>query len=346
MTSDSSFLLIKIRRLSQALLISGTLNIFMLVLLFYWVVSERSLAPYFELKPVVDEHPLPLMNQLNFSDVVTRLSLLSFDQLVDKLDQTQLIDEGYAERDLALSCLVAFHHFDMIRALPKRGQPIQQRILRWKNPLTGESVTLPIYPGLTEEQFKSIIAFARTEQWPMTSEGLFTLLQKQKAGSTIDLSLVEAFMLTPEFLTVEVLFNRGDVQVRKQRLLEMVLEGDWPLLKLFFEQQKQLNDLSPARRQKFIMEYINKGSETAASLLKEGNPVPTPVITAHSSNKSGGSLSNATQSGKKCCRLYIVQEGDSLWKISRRFNVEMEVLKERNQLQSNAIQPGTILKIP
>jgi LysM repeat protein len=45
-------------------------------------------------------------------------------------------------------------------------------------------------------------------------------------------------------------------------------------------------------------------------------------------------------------RLYIVQEGDSLWKISRRFGVDMEVIKRANELQSNAIQPGTMLKIP
>lgn len=45
-------------------------------------------------------------------------------------------------------------------------------------------------------------------------------------------------------------------------------------------------------------------------------------------------------------RHYTVQSGDSLWKISRRFSVSVEKIKEANQLQSDSIKPGAILKIP
>lgn len=45
-------------------------------------------------------------------------------------------------------------------------------------------------------------------------------------------------------------------------------------------------------------------------------------------------------------RLYIVQEGDSLWKISRRFGVDMEAIKEQNRIGSSDLKPGTVLKIP
>lgn len=45
-------------------------------------------------------------------------------------------------------------------------------------------------------------------------------------------------------------------------------------------------------------------------------------------------------------RLYIVQQGDSLWKISRRFEVEMQSLIELNRLQSTSLKPGAVLKIP
>lgn len=45
-------------------------------------------------------------------------------------------------------------------------------------------------------------------------------------------------------------------------------------------------------------------------------------------------------------RSYTVEVGDSLWKISRRFNVSVEKIKEANQLQSDSIKPGVVLKIP
>ena len=49
---------------------------------------------------------------------------------------------------------------------------------------------------------------------------------------------------------------------------------------------------------------------------------------------------------KKKDRLYIVQEGDNLWKISRRFKVDVNVLRGHNKLKSDALKPGTTLKIP
>jgi LysM repeat protein len=487
---NPSPLLKKVRLLSQALLISGALNIGVLVLLSYWIVRERPPTPYFELKPATyDQQQIPLADQRSCGEAINALRALSFDQLIAKLEHSQLIENGYTERDLALSCLVAFYHFDLSRALSKESYP-QQRILKWKNILTGESFPLVIYSGLTEQEFKSIIAFAKTERWPMTPDGLFLILQKQKANLNIDSSLVETFMLTPEFLTVELLFNRAEVTIRKQKLLEIVLEGDWPLLRQFVDQQRQLNDLSTARRQKFLLDYIKKGSETAAYLLlkvyqefvvkklddaqviailqllphktKEseyfalamltsprstsvwqqaslrlyeyaGEPIPTdwnyktslqrfapnqtvadvlppktnlnlvvsvdeppapikpstslltpimnkpisqnkpvsapstPIAASKPTTPSPAPIPKAPakmtipassnpSSSKKAispnnsvpppCRLYIVQEGDSLWKISRRFGVDMEVLKERNRLHSNSIKPGTVLKIP
>ncbi len=45
-------------------------------------------------------------------------------------------------------------------------------------------------------------------------------------------------------------------------------------------------------------------------------------------------------------RLYIVQEGDSLWKISRRFKIDMEKIKAYNRMTSDNLKPGTSLRIP
>ena len=45
-------------------------------------------------------------------------------------------------------------------------------------------------------------------------------------------------------------------------------------------------------------------------------------------------------------RSYVIREGDSLWKIARLFNVDVELLKKHNRLTSDAIRPGVVLKIP
>jgi LysM repeat protein len=49
---------------------------------------------------------------------------------------------------------------------------------------------------------------------------------------------------------------------------------------------------------------------------------------------------------KKQEHTYIVQEGDSLWKISKKFNVNIDRLRAYNQLDSDALKPGKSLRIP
>jgi LysM repeat protein len=44
--------------------------------------------------------------------------------------------------------------------------------------------------------------------------------------------------------------------------------------------------------------------------------------------------------------LYIVQEGDSLWKLSKRYKIPIERIKSYNQLKSDALKPGSALRIP
>ena len=49
----------------------------------------------------------------------------SFVELVQLLEDGQLLEHGYAKRDLALAVLVAFHHFNLERALG--GMVVSQR---------------------------------------------------------------------------------------------------------------------------------------------------------------------------------------------------------------------------
>lgn len=76
--------------------------------------------------------------------------------------------------------------------------------------------------------------------------------------------------------------------------------------------------------------------------------VPAPVVPAksHSAACHQPTRSVSQKKNTSPCRIYIVQQGDSLWKISRRFGVGMQELMTTNQLSSAHLKPGTLLKIP
>jgi LysM repeat protein len=449
MNADSSRFTKKIHQLSIALVASGMINIFVLSFLIYWTLSERPPTPYCELKPAtIEQQQIPLADQRGCAEVLQQLSQLSFSQLIRSLSHTQLIENGYAERDLALACLVAYHHFDIDRALPKNLQPEQKRYLAWKGKNKSTPSTLVVYPDLSEKQYEIILQFAKTEHWPLTSEGLFLVLQEMKKNNQQDATLEENFLLTPEFWAIELLFNRSEQSVSKQEILALLVEGTWPLIKRFYEQQKNSHDTSLARRQKFLLDYLKENAKTAAVLLlqsdwdfavkkiddeqavailhlmpqsfalsnrfakemlasprgtavwqkasqwlfdqvgefapkdwnyeaalarfisekpkvelipsliksnekekpKVGLPLPKMISTAKNSSftleKNKSVVKKEEQIKKKKPQLYVVQQGDSLWKIARRYEINVQELKVANGLQTDHLKPGIVLTIP
>lgn len=48
----------------------------------------------------------------------------------------------------------------------------------------------------------------------------------------------------------------------------------------------------------------------------------------------------------KTAKTYVVQEGDSLWKISRKFKIDVESIKAANHLESETLKTGKVLIIP
>lgn len=465
----------KIRRLTLALILSGALNIAIGGFFFYWVLQERPPTPYCELQPATRIHQLPpLSDQRSISDIVALYRKLTFEQLSGKLYNTQLVEDGYSQRDIALAALKTFHYFDLHRALQSEAQPNEERPLICRKSKSDECINLTVYPGLTDRQFQAIIHFAYTERWPITGQGLFLLLQREDLSK--EPSLAESFYLTPEFSAIETLFARSEVPVEKPELLAMIIDGDWETLDEFTKQQRISQDLSPSRREKLLLDYIEKGSKGAAyvilktdatfagkklddkhvlailQLLKDKTSeselfaqslltsprslgvcqqaafrlyeysgklipdpwnyesalatfapqrlliekvqkavaaeapikmlntllpkapekaipekgtivfstskqtrVPTRVPNPNLNPKPDVKQKPIAQSDPKPKpntpaitkeRLYVVQEGDSLWKISRKFNVDMEVIKKQNGLKSDALKPGLTLRIP
>lgn len=449
MTSDSEYLLRKNRILSRALIASAVINIVVLALFSYWITRERPPTPYCELKPKKHASVVMLTNPLGVTEHITQLSQCSFLQLVELLKSPRPIGQSYLEKDLALACLVAFHHFDLSRALKPLDLPQQKHFIKLIKD-SEEANFLTIYPNLNSQAFNTIIKFASTERWPMTAQGLFLILKKQSKDQSIDSTLIETFALTPEFWSMELLLSRADQSITRNIIAELLVEGNWEILKQFAEQQSKLNDLSDERRRKVLLDYVHAHSKKAAELLlkldadftlkklndqqilavlhllstktndserfaKEllasprsikvwqkaterlygyaGEQVPenwdyqraiarfvypipqqqkrsfpaAPLLAKSTIKKSSVPLSvgqekhnfsrgpttavktpSAIAQNSKLVfpRFYTVQSGDSLWKISRKFNVNIDKIKEANRLSSDSLKPGIVLKIP
>lgn len=469
-----------IRKLTALLIISGTLNIIFIAAAFYWLIKERPPTPYFELKPANQkEQQAPLAIDHTDSEIIRYFRRMPLQWLISRLNNTGLVENGYTQRDLALASLVAFHYFDLERAFLGLPPPKEKRLIAYGKFQDGRPAEITVYSGLSDRYFAAAHQFATAERWPLTSRGLFLALQKEDKEE-YDPHLLDAFFMTSEFSAVEMLFNRSDIHTEKEELLRVLLEGSWPLLSEFAEQQRSSQDLSQARRQLFLLKYINKDSKAAAQLMLKidgtfaarklddrqvlslltladekspqseqfaltlltsprsdavwqlaarrlyeyaGEVVPEPynrqtvlarfapqhskaaplpeknttltntkkettriaIAPTMTANKTSpapppsqkitsipGPISpktaekvsppkslsvpvpakkNLTALNKSPSMLkkdvyYTVQEGDTLWKIARRFSVDIEVLRAFNQLDSDALHPGKKLRIP
>ena len=396
----------RMRRLTQVVMISGTCNVILLAVLVYFFVKERPPRPYFELKPAErQEQQAPLAVNCSAAQIINQFRHMPLDQLRAKLTNATLVENGFTQRELALACLVAFCHFDLSRALLGEAQPLQKRKMSFGKYRNGREACIDVYPGLSEKQFESIIQFANREKWPLTSQGMFLAWKHNPANP----SLIDAFFLTPEFLAIEMLFNRAEVAVSKNELLNVICDGDWPMISNFMEQQRVLQDLSPASRQRFLLNYIQHNSKAAAYLMlktdgvfaakklddrqvlqmlrlidEKNSAAELFIRTISNSPRSDlvrqmAALRLSEHPGKSLLekkpvvseikslplvkpiltrpvvkkivstlpmRRYVVQKGDSLWKIAKRYKVNIETLKSQNQLESDFLKPGITLKIP
>jgi len=89
-----------------------------------------------------------------------------------------------------------------------------------------------------------------------------------------------------------------------------------------------------------VLKNVNDAS---SNILRPGQYVIVPVAQA------GGSERGQELTAQDYARIrgsYVVQAGDTLWGISRRFGVEMQTLIAANGLSNNTLRPGQKLYIP
>lgn len=249
------------RLLTQILIISGALNIGLLTTFIYFSVQKKEQSIAFERPPSKTEGDLS--KDSGNEHLLSLYSTLSFPELLTLLEETEPVAEGYKKRDLALACLTAFHFFNLEKAVATSS--LQKRRLSFIHQEGQEKVDVTVFPGLSEEQYRAIIHYAKTEKWPYTPQGLFFEIQQAKAPR--DPSLLEAFYLTPEFHTLSTLFLRSAVPLQKAGIVELAAQGDWRCLETFTQEQKLSQDLSPERLKGLLLTYLKKRSLLAAQIL-------------------------------------------------------------------------------
>lgn len=401
--------------LSQALIFSVALNVALLATFGYFLLRGQKAQVAFASPPSTET----VEKTINNAEILRLLCEKNFSELVELLSDKQNLEDGYLKRDFALAILVSFHQFHLEKAL--NGAALQQRQILFSRHPQGESIDLAIFPGLTDEHYEAIIKYARTEKWPLTSQGLFFEIKRALAtNKTPDLLLIESFALSPEYISITTLFSRSGAVIPKEELFELVTQGDWQTLNSLYEQQKQSQDLSVDRCRTLLVDYLQQHSKKAAQLLlrcdseftlkrltddqvlfvldnanlaekhamglakallcstrgenvirvaagklyaQAGEAMPNPFQLLDAIKRfCPGALPKAApalekpvvvapppspmEKSQKSQMLYIVQSGDSLWKIAKKHRVSIEAIVKANHLETERLKPGQQLQIP
>ncbi|MBI5346773.1 MAG: hypothetical protein HZB76_06515 [Chlamydiae bacterium] len=106
----------RIKILIISLIISGVLNSLFLGVFIYSAIKDKQFYAVFSSKRPI-KFP-SAKKEMNNPQYLAYFSSFSFRDLLPYLFNTELVEEGYTKRDLALACLVSFHNFNIEKALP------------------------------------------------------------------------------------------------------------------------------------------------------------------------------------------------------------------------------------
>lgn len=375
----------KVSWLKQTLILSIALNGVLFGLIFYFLVRENPLHLSYKPTTPIDTEFTPLAPSL-----LDRLHALSYDHLVELLSDQRPVEQGYRVCDFAAGALVTFYDFDLARALNKVDYPGRS----WDM----DEMPFVLFPGLTDEDFESLIYFAQTESYPFTPKGLLEKIERDEHNR----ELLTTFCHTPPFILLETLFARTKLPITKGTLLTLVREGGWEPLELFHRQQQATCDLSDLARRQLLLSYIDAGAKTAAYLMlitdfdhaiahlpdekiasildlidtqtqeslkfaqtlatsPRNDPIRAKaysLLTSYGGEEIAGryvprpgvgELRPAFRQAPPAApdpRTHIIQPGESLWLIARKYDLSIERLMEANNLSSTTIRPGKVLNIP
>ena len=343
------------RLLIHSLIISGTLNFALLATFVTFVIKERKRGS------IAQGIEAPLKRTyLKNKDLLEEFRTLSYDALVRELYDETPIEYGQRRCDLALATLSALYDFDVERAFGEF--PIERRELK----LGQESFIL--FAGVSAEVLEGVRLFARREVWPLTPRGLFQEIKKREP---IPPSLKETFCLTTPYFLIERAVKRLPRAIEKEELFTLLSHATWEEIEALAtniaeDPEGNLDHFAP-----FLLALVERGSTDAAYLLVSLErdfalkrltneqmvtlishlDKQTPEVESFLQEVQRGlrPIEIQTLAGKPLenpPRHYRVEYGDSLWKISRKFGVKVEVIQEMNGIGSEPLQVGQELLLP
>jgi len=258
-------LLKKTRWLTHALIISGALNIGFLGTFF--VLTFKNLhraAPL--LSATLENKARHVYISGTAVELLGEYFEYPYEELRKELESKELVEDGYAKRDYALACLVAFHDFDLHKALS--GMALQKRILEIVHHEGGERIKLEMFPGLDDAHFQALIHFSKVEKWPFTPQGLYVRMHRIKTWEDIPESLKEAFYLTPHFHYLWRMFQKVGGVV-PQELLQGMVSADWESIDRCYQELSQTQNFGEESRRKFLLQLMRQRSTFAAKFFLE-----------------------------------------------------------------------------
>lgn len=246
------------KKVTQGLIFSGALNIALATCLIYYATRPKESQPFSRepYQPKVVAQMSSLSASSDLAQLVEDYRHLDFESLVRLLKDSREVHTGLSQRELALATLVSQYDFDLNRALSGEHYQIEPLVYG-----PGLQDRLALHRGLEDSAYKHILSFLKVEQWPFTAEGLF----KKLASGVKEDSLKKAFFLTKEYVYFEALFSSLDL--KKDELLELILEGSWEHLSHFAASQPTASDFNLKTRMRILCQYLDHASTKAAELI-------------------------------------------------------------------------------
>lgn len=354
----------RLRLLTHLLVVSIAINIgFGATLIYNFAVKDKEIFRSGALPEVAirKEH----------SQLLQSFFHMSFEELVAELSSNVEISDGYKICDLALAILSSYHYLDLSKAL--MGEVLEEREVMFIHADGGERFPLCLYPDVKDYHYKLIKGYIKENKYPFTTEGLFADLKIKKENTPTD--LVAAFMLSKEFLAIYTFASRFFEELPKEKLVLLLMDGSFQDVARFYYLYIENMDKPKEMMRYFLNTYTRLNSKYAAEMWLQidkdyilhqlDNEEITQVLKL-TNNEDFLQKVNESLRGNEVRNLaveklpmvaeapdkkehheeYVVQSGDSFWKIAHRFKVSINHLKEYNQLQSDMLRPGQKLLIP